>query len=515
MTDYDLCVIGGGINGVGIARDAAGRGLSVLLVEAQDLANATSSASTKLIHGGLRYLEHYEFKLVDESLREREVLYKNAPHIIWPMEFILPHDQHLRPYWMIKAGLTLYDFLGGKKTLPKSEALDFATASVSDPLNDSYLRGFSYSDCWVEDSRLVSLSAMDAYERGAVIMPCTACVHLTPSDNKKYWQVDLQNMLNGDQFQIISKMVVNAAGPWVRRILDVSDVASEGTPHVRLVKGSHIVLNKLYEEDQSFILQQPDGRIIFTIPYEGRFTLVGTTDVPYEEEADQAAINQEEIDYLRAAVNRSFKKEVLETDIVWSYSGVRPLLDDGKKSASKVTRDYKLYMDESFGPPILSVFGGKITTFRKLSEDVVDRLTTFYPDKKMPAWTAHVPLPGGDIEGAFDNFVDAKQTQYIFLPKDIVYRYARAYGSRIDRMLENISSLPQMGTHYGDGLYETEIRYLIKYEFVHTVEDVLWRRSKMGLHISPDTLETLEKYFPTLMEIVQTQEGRYENASSY
>ncbi len=515
MVDYDLCVIGGGINGAGIARDAAGRGLSVLLVEAQDLAGATSSASTKLIHGGLRYLEHYEFRLVDESLREREVLRKKAPHIIWPMKFILPHDQHLRPYWMIKAGLKLYDFLGGKKTLPKSEALDFATASLGDPLKDSYVRGFSYSDCWVEDSRLVALNTVDAYERGAVIMPRTACINLTASDDKAHWQISLQNMLNGDQFQVTAKMIVNAGGPWVRSLLDMSEVVSAATPKVRLVKGSHIVINKLYESDDAFILQQSDGRIIFTIPYEGRFTLVGTTDVPYDGEADQAVISQEEIDYLLHAVNHSFKKEISASDIVWSYSGVRSLLDDGHKSASKVTRDYKLYMDESFGPPILSVFGGKITTYRKLGQEVVDRLTTFYPNQKMPAWTEYVPLPGGDIDIDFDEFIAAKQTQYLFLPKNTISRYARAYGSRIEKLLENISSLPQMGTHYGDGLYETEIRYLIKYEFAHTLEDVLWRRSKMGLHISQETFNALERAWPTLMQIVETQEDRYENASGH
>lgn len=517
MADYDLCIIGGGVNGAGIARDAVGRGLSVLLVEAQDLAAATSSASTKLVHGGLRYLEHYEFRLVSESLREREVLLKAAPHIIWPMKFVLPHDQHLRPYWMIKAGLTLYDFLGGKKALPKSDALDFATASVADPLKDSYTRGFSYFDCWVDDARLVVLNAMDAFERGAVIMPRTACVHLEANKDKKFWKIHLQNMLSNDRFEVTADIVVNAAGPWVRNLLDGSELAQEGdtVPKVRLVKGSHIVVHKIHEGSQSYILQQQDGRIVFAIPYEGKYTLIGTTDVPYEGDASQAVIEKNEIDYLLSAVNKSFKKEISSQDIIWTYSGVRPLVNDGEEEASKVTRDYKLYMDERFGAPILSVFGGKITTFRKLSEEVVDRLSTFYPKRKMQAWTEYVPLPGGDIQGSFEDFVDQQKTAYPFLPANLIYRYARAYGTRIKVILQNVKTIDQMGSHYGDGLYEAEVRYLIKYEFVHMLDDILMRRSKLGLHISKETVEGLEKNLPTLIKIINTQKDRYENASSY
>jgi len=515
MADYDLCIIGGGINGAAVARDAAGRGLSVILVEAQDLAGATSSASTKLIHGGLRYLEHYEFKLVDESLREREVLLNSAAHIIWPMKFVLPHDQHLRPYWMIKMGLKLYDFLGGKKTLPKSDAVDFATSPLADPLKDSYTRGFSYSDCWVEDSRLVVLNAMDAFERGAVIMPRTACIDLEANEEKKSWTVRLQNMLNNDQFNVTAKMVVNAAGPWVRTMLDASELAQEGdgVPNVRLVKGSHIVVQKLYEGDQSYILQQADGRITFTIPYEGKFTLVGTTDVAYEGDAAQVGIEQDEIDYLLNAVNQSFKKQVGVQDIIWSYSGVRSLLDDGAQSAQKVTRDYKLYMDERHGAPILSVFGGKITTCRHLAEDVVNRLSTFYPTRKMPAWTEYVTLPGGDMGMVFDEYVEQKAEVYSFLDQDLIYRYARAYGTRMDVLLQNVSDLEQMGSHYGDHLYEAEIRYLIKYEFAHTLDDILMRRSKLGLHVSQTTIDHLEVALPKLIQIVNSQQDRYENAS--
>lgn len=515
--DYDLCVIGGGINGCGIARDAAGRGLKVLLVEAQDLASATSSCSTKLVHGGLRYLEHYEFRLVRESLQERKILLNAAPHIVHPMDFVLPHDKNLRPYWMVKAGLFLYDILAGRKKIKKSESLDFATDALSDPLEDKYERGFSYTDCAVDDSRLVVLNAMDAYERGAVIMPQTACMSLEPSRNKKTWQVHLQNMLNGDQFKISAKMVVNAAGPWVRSLLDGSNITvsdeTEFTPNVRLVKGSHIVVPKLYEGAQSFILQQPDGRIIFTIPYEVHYTLIGTTDVPYDDNPSMAAISQEEIEYLCEAVNRSLKKKITPEDILWTYSGVRSLVDDGQKNASNVTRDYKLYVDERQGPPILSVFGGKITTYRKLAEHVMDRVSTFYPYKTLKPWTEKANLPGGDISD-FENFVITNCNQYNFLPPYLIYRYACAYGTRMSAILGSAKSAEDLGIHYGDDVFEAEIIYLIKYELAHRLEDVLWRRSKLGLHISQETFKNLENKFEEIVSKANTQEGQYKNAAA-
>lgn len=518
--DYDLCVIGGGINGVGIARDAAGRGLSVLLVEAQDLAGATSSASTKLVHGGLRYLEHYEFKLVRESLNERETLLKAAPHIIWPMTFVLPHDDNLRPYWLIRMGLFLYDRLGGRKKLAKSEAMDFATDALADPLDDKYKRGFSYADCWVEDSRLVVLNAMDAYERGAVIMPRTACTLLEPTHDKQGWQIHLQNMLNGDAFQVTSKLVVNAAGPWVRSLLDGSEITkpAEGekdlTPHVRLVKGSHIIVPKLYEGAQTFILQQVDGRIIFTIPYEQNYTLVGTTDIAFEGNAAEVVISQEEIVYLCEAVNLSLKKKITPQDVVWTYSGVRSLVDDGQKSSSKVTRDYKLYLDENHGPAILSVFGGKLTTYRKLSEQAVDRLLSFFPKEKLLSWTERAILPGGDIpNGDFEKFVSQQKARFTFLPEKLTYRYARAYGTRMEAILEGVNKVKDLGEHYGDDVYEAEIEYLLRYEFAHTAEDILWRRSKLGLHIADETAQNVEAALPLLMDKIRTEGRRYENAS--
>ena len=511
--DYDICVIGGGINGVGIARDAVGRGLSVLLVEAQDLASATSSASTKLVHGGLRYLEHYEFKLVQESLRERKILLKAAPHIIWPLKFVLPHDNHLRPYWMIKAGMFLYDRLSGRKKLAKSESLDFATDSLTDPLKDKYARGFSYSDCWVEDSRLVALNALDAKEKGANILTRTACTYLHPTQDKKGWQVHLQDITEGDEFQVTAKIVVNAGGPWVRSLLDGSnltpneDERSKFVPSVRLVKGSHIVVPKLYPGDHTYILQQKDGRITFTIPYEYNYTLIGTTDVPFDGDASQVEISAEEIDYLCEAVNQSFKKQITPDDVVWSYSGVRSLVDDGTENASKVTRDYKLYIDERFGPPILSVFGGKITTYRALAEHAVERLATFYPKRHLPAWTQKEPLPGGDIrKGDFDEFVQQQRARYTFLSKKLLYRYARAYGTRMSKLLEGVNSKKDLGQDFGSDMFEAEIKYLIVHEFAKTLDDVLWRRSKMGLHISEKTLELLTASFPAIYKSVKKSE---------
>jgi len=495
--DYDLCVIGGGINGAGIARDAAGRGLSVLLVEAQDLAQATSSSSTKLIHGGLRYLEQYEFSLVKKSLRERSVLLKMAPHIIWPMDFVLPHDDSLRPYWMIQMGLRLYDFLGGRKKLKSSIALDFATQKEGDPLNNKYKRGFSYADCWVEDSRLVVLNAMDAYERGADIMPRTACVKMEPSVDQNGWDITLANTMTNDQFQIKAAQVVNAAGPWVRSLLDNSELSSDEpaikTPQIKLVQGSHIIVPKIYDGEHSYILQQPDGRIVFAIPYEHDFTLTGTTEKEItNDDLNHMSITEEETQYLCTAINSSFEKQIALDDIVFTYSGTRPLLDDGAKNASKVTRDYKLFLDTTHGAPMLSVFGGKITTYRKLSEEVVDILSTFYDKKKMKAWTEYAPLPGGNIPNAdFEKFLDQKLLQYPFLDDALITRYARAYGARMDVMLEHVESLSDMGEHYGDNLFEIEILYLIQNEFAMTLDDILWRRSKLGLHISPQTRELL------------------------
>lgn len=514
--DYDLLVIGGGINGCGIARDAAGRGLSTMLVEAQDLASATSSASTKLVHGGLRYLENFEFKLVQESLKEREILLKSAPHTVWPLRFTLPHDDNLRPYWMIRFGLFLYDALSGKKSLQPTSSVDFDEKS---PLQSHYKRGLSYSDCWVEDSRLVVLNAVDAYERGASIMPHTACVHLEPIGREKGWRVVLKNMMSGDEFEVTASVVVNAAGPWVRSVLDASDLASQSeqlTPQVRLVKGSHIVLPKLYEENNAYILQQTDGRIIFTIPYEKNFTLVGTTDVPYQGDASQVAIDDNEVQYLLQAVQHSFKRPCKAEDIVWNYSGVRALLDDGEEKSSKVTRDYKVSFDRHQGAPIFSIFGGKITTYRKLAEKVVDRVATLMPDRRLMAWTAKAHLPGGDIpDGGFENYLNLQAARFSFMPKPLLRRYIRAYGTRFDAIMEGVNRMQDLGTHYGDDVYEAELLYLIRYEFSHTVDDILWRRSKLGLHIRTETLQKIESDMPRLLDVIEGDDRYYANASRY
>ena len=470
---YDICIIGGGINGAGIARDAAGRGLSTLLVEAKDLAQATSSASTKLIHGGLRYLEYYEFKLVRHALQEREVLLKLAPHIIWPLRFKLPHDSHLRPKWLIRMGLFLYDHIGGRITLPKSKQINFNDSI----LKSKFTKGFEYSDGWVQDSRLVVLNAMSAREHGADILTQTSCTKLEIKDGK--WLITLE-----DNKTVTADKLVNATGPWVRSLLDDNNLSQSETPRIRLVKGSHIIIPKLFEGDHAYILQQPDGRIVFAIPYEQDFTLIGTTDESFDGNAYNAAISEDEKAYLITAINSNFKKQISQTDIIKTYSGVRPLLDDGDDNASAVTRDYKLILDNTHGAPILSVFGGKVTTYRRLAEDALDVLT----DK--PSWTAHEVLPGGDIEN-FDIFVRDMQTRYPDLSPKLIYRLARNYGTRLPQVIND----GDLGTHYGDDIYESEISYLIEHEWARSAEDVIWRRSKLDLHISDKTRSNIERRF--------------------
>ncbi len=488
QADYDLCIIGSGINGAGIARDAAGRGLSVLLVEAQDLAGATSSASTKLIHGGLRYLEYFEFGLVRESLTERETLLRLAPHIVQPMEFVLPHNKNLRPAWMIGLGLFLYDHLGRRKKLPSSQRLDLDIHSYGDPLQDQYTKGFSYADCRVDDARLVILNALDAAERGATILTRTACTKL--SSDGTLWHVHLKDMITGKNFEHSARKVVNAAGPWVRGFLDESGLSDENTPAIRLVKGSHIIVPRLFEGDQAYILQHPDDRVIFAIPYEQDYTLIGTTEVDYKGSSTEITIEQGEVDYLCHAINNSFNKQIKPEDIVWTYSGVRPLLDDGHQKATAATRDYQLVMNTRHGPPLLSVFGGKITTYRKLSEQVVNKLCS------RGFWTDTESLPGGDIPHSnFPAFLHAQQGKYSWMPENLIHRYAYTYGTRMDSFLGEAKSLDDLGRHYGDHVYKAEISYLVEKEWARTVEDILWRRTKLGLHISEETLRHLEMEF--------------------
>lgn len=487
--DYDICIIGGGVNGAGIARDAQGRGYQTLLVEAQDLAGATSSNSTKLVHGGLRYLEQYEFKLVRESLRERAALLSIAPHIVRPMDFVLPHAEGLRPHWMVRAGLMLYDLLAGKKNIKKSAMLDFATHPFGDPLLDHYEQGFSYADCWVDDARLVALNALDARERGADILTRTAVVKIEPRRTSKGWRITMIDLSSGDEFRVTARMLVNTAGPWVRKVLEASRLDGRSTPLVRLVKGSHIIVPQLYPGAQSYLLQQPDGRVVFAIPYEHHYTLIGTTDVPFTDDASEARIDEEEVAYLVEAVNRFFKTRIGPEHIVWSYSGVRALADDGEESASKVTRDYKFDIQMVGGAPILSVFGGKITTYRHLAELAVNKIT-----RRKASWTAAMPLPGGNIKAEMQTFVDAQAERYPFLPHDLLWRYARAYGTRMDQFIEGKYALEDMGRDFGFGLYQAEIDYLVDYEFAKTAEDILWRRSKMGLHSDAQTHAAIDQY---------------------
>ncbi len=486
--DYDLCVIGGGINGAGIARDAAGRGLSVLLVEQDDLASATSSASTKLIHGGLRYLEYFEFKLVREALQEREVLLRNAPHIIHPMAFVLPHDAAIRPAWMIRLGLFLYDHLAKRKAFPASCPLTPDTHPlVASPLIEGYAKYFQYSDGWVDDSRLVILNAVDAAERHATILTRTACTEIKAE--KQHWRITLKDKGTDATCEKTARTVVNAAGPWVRTLLDQNDLSTPETPQMRLVKGSHIIVPRLYEGDHCYILQQPDKRIVFTIPYENAYTLVGTTEVDYDGDPSDTAIDEQEIFYLCEAVNRSFKNKIDPDRIVFTYSGVRPLLEDTAENNRAVTRDYKIDILQKDSACLYSVFGGKITTYRHLAEEVVNKISG------KPAWTATAPLPGGDMRSAdFSAFLERQKRRYDWCPHDILTRYAHAYGTRMDNIMDGATDGKALGEHFGDHLFEAEVRYMITHEFARTTEDILWRRSKLGMHVGNKTIQNLRDY---------------------
>lgn len=499
---YDLLVIGGGINGVGIARDAAGRGLSVCLCEQDDLAAHTSSASTKLIHGGLRYLEQYEFALVGKALAEREVLLRLAPHIIWPLRFLLPHQPHLRPAWMIRAGLFLYDHLGGsKRSLPRSRRLSLRTHPVGAPLQESLRTGFVYSDAWVQDARLVVLNAMDAARRGAKIHTRTRCVGAWRDAG--FWYAELEDR-EGRRRTVQARALANAAGPWAVAFLDT--VASVPHEHaLRLVKGSHIVVPKLFDHDHAYIFQQPDRRIVFAIPYEHDFTLIGTTDVDYEADPAAPKIDAAEVQYLCDAVNLYFQQQISPADVVWNYSGVRPLLDDAEDNAAEVTRDYQLEVVTE-GAPLLNVFGGKLTTYRKLAEEAVDRLNHALGARK-PAWTAHgEALPGGeqrDIASLLERVGRARP----WLPAATAQRLVRNYGTCAEQLLGDAQSLADLGTHFGADLYQAEVDYLRQHEWAVAADDILWRRSKLGLRIDAAGRQRLEDY-------LQTQSIRQRDAVS-
>lgn len=508
-TDFDLVVIGGGINGAGIARDAAGRGVSVMLCEKDDLAQHTSSASTKLIHGGLRYLEHYDFMLVRHALQEREVLLKAAPHIIWPLRFILPHHASLRPRWLIRLGLFLYDHIGGRKLLPKSHSVDLTSHVSGAPLKKAFTHAFEYSDCWVQDARLVVLNIMDAAERGCDVRVRTEVTDIVRHEG--YWTVHLKDNNTGAASSTTAKVLVNASGPWVEKTLDL-DEEHDARYATRLVKGSHIVVPKLFDHPYTYIFQNADNRILFAVPYEEKYTLLGTTDMEIDGEPGTVEIAQSEIDYICEAVSEYFEKKVNPEDVVWTYSGVRPLYDDASANASKVTRDYKLDLDERKNAPVLSVYGGKITTYRKLADHALDMLSTQLGIGRSD-WTASAPLPGGDIPGAdFDTFLKNMSERYPWMDQELLYDYARNYGTRMDTLLAEKNSNDELGEHFGGLLFQAEVDYLIQYEYAQQPEDILWRRSKKGLTLSGNEAEKLTGYMQT--QVAMTGHNSVNNSRS-
>ena len=479
----DVLVVGAGINGAGIARDLAGRGLRVVLCDKDDIAAHTSSSSTKLIHGGLRYLEYYEFALVRKSLAERESLLRSAPHIMWPLRFVMPHDPSMRPVWMIRAGLFLYDHLSRRELLAASSTVDLRQHPTGAALQRRFTKGFTYSDGWVDDARLVLLNALDAAERGATVLTRTACVDA--QRGATHWQASLRAG-DGSMRRITARALVNAAGPWASQFLS-EHAHLPKVKSLRLVKGSHIVVPRMFEHDHAYIFQNPDKRVIFAIPYEGDFTLIGTTDVEHRGAIGDARIDRSEVDYLCAQASRYFERAVKPADVVWSYSGVRPLIDDEAGDPAAITREYSLELDLAQAP-LLSVFGGKITTFRKLAEEAAELLRAPLQVQR-GAWTRGVPLPGGDLSATigaaqrpdtdFTRFVAAQSRQHPQLPRMLVHRLARCYGSRMESLLSQ-----PLGDEVAPGLFEAELGYLHDHEWARSADDVLWRRTKLGLHYS-------------------------------
>ncbi len=491
-TPLDLLVIGGGINGTGIACDAAGRGLSVCLCEQDDLAGATSSASSKLIHGGLRYLEQYEFRLVREALGEREVMLSKAAHIIKPMRFILPHHHQMRPAWLVRLGLFLYDHLAAHPRLANSEGVDLTRHAAGVPLKSGMDKGFAYADCWVDDARLVIFNAMQAADKGATILTRTKLVEARRENG--LWRARLRDQQSGTEQTVRARVLVNAAGPWVKEVLDEALGASTDKSVV-LVKGSHIVTPRLHEGSHAYILQNPDRRVVFVIPFQDDFSLIGTTDIPVEGDPGQPTIDEDEVRYLCDSANRYFEKQISAADVVWSYSGVRPLFNDGEVDPSAVTREYVLDLDAPPGEgPVLSIFGGKITTYRSLAEQVLDKLRPFFPDMT-PAWTATTPLPGGDMPDAdFDRFFAAVRDTWPALDEAILRGLARRHGVLIHQLLADIETVDDLGQSFGGGLYAREVDYFVAHEWARTAEDILWRRTKAGLYMDADQCAGLSEY---------------------
>jgi glycerol-3-phosphate dehydrogenase len=489
---YDIFVVGGGVNGCGIARDAVGRGFSVFLAEMNDLASGTSSGSTKLIHGGLRYLEYYEFRLVREALMEREVLWRNAPHIIHPMRFVLPYQKGLRPAWLLRLGLFLYDHLGGRKLLPPTRTLDLRRDPAGRPLKPGFSKAFEYSDGWVNDARLVALNARDAADRGAVIRTRTKLLAARRADG--LWHLTIEDGGSGEQEEIEARLLVNAAGPWVDHVL--ADALGQNDAHnVRLVQGSHIVIRKKFDDPRAYFFQNKDGRIIFAIPYENDFTLIGTTDRDYGGDPHTVRISDAETDYLCAAASEYFMEPVRREDIVWTYSAVRPLFDDHASKAQEATRDYVIKTEApDGGAPLINSFGGKITTFRRLSESVMERIEGFLGKRGAP-WTASSPLPGGDfpVNGYADQVAQLEK-EYPFLEPAHAARLIRLYGTRARTILGRARDHAALGRRFGADLYEAEVRYLMQEEWALTAEDILWRRTKRGLRFTLAEAQTLEAF---------------------
>jgi len=499
MTKHvNVFIIGGGINGVGIARDAAGRGFSVALCEMKDLASGTSNWSSKLVHGGVRYLEHYEFMLVRKALKEREVLWAAAPHIINPMRFIMPHHKDLRPAWLLRLGLFLYDNIGGRKLLPATKTVDLANGVFGKPLKAMFKKGFQYSDCQVDDARLVILNAMAAKEKSADIRVRTECTSARREGN--IWHVETKSHDADETSKYTADIVVNAAGPWVDAVLG-SAFGKNDAKNVRMVQGSHIVVPKMYDHDNCYIFQNGDGRIIFAIPYTQDTTLIGTTDRDYEGNPRDAEISSEEIDYLCEAASEYFEKPVLKENIVWTYSGVRPLYDDGASAAQEATRDYVFKHEGGkdteagvSGPSLINIFGGKITTYRELAERMMDLIESELGNKGRP-WTAHDPLPGGDFPTqGFEDLVSKMSELYPFLEAQQLRRMCHAYGTRLTMVLGKAHSLDQLGKDFGAGLFEAEVRYLSTNEWAADADDIVWRRSKLGLVMTTKQVTTLDKW---------------------
>ncbi len=511
---FDIFIIGGGINGVGIARDTAGRGLKVGLAEMGDIGSGTSSASTKLFHGGLRYLEHFEFNLVKEALKEREILLSAMPHISWPMKFVVPYNRGMlfdqsspssrllsffmpwnknkRPFWLIRIGLFLYDNLGARKILPSSRVIDLRTDPAGKPIKKKFTKAFEYSDCWVEDSRLVILNARDAYNKGAMILPRHKVISAKRKKNK--WVIELKNQDSGESLTYFCKLLVNASGPWVKNVI-TNTLKINSSLSIRLVKGSHIVTKKLYEHEKCYFLQGKDGRIIFTIPYERDFTLIGTTEEVHKNIELNCSCSEEEKKYLLKFVNEYFDKPVTKNDIVWSYSGIRPLYDDGSNSSSAISRDYCLELDQNtLNAPLLNVYGGKITTYRKLAEAAFEKMHHLFPQSGKN-WTEKEHLPGGDFEiNGFEALVSDILKRYTFLEGSFANRLVRLYGTEVYKMLKSKKTIDDLGQHFGSTLYSFEVDWTLKHEWVTEVEDLIWRRTKLGLRLNSSQIHSVRQY---------------------